>query len=68
MQNIKGLEFFKIKNHQNSFMFSKDIPKNVPMLQCTLDPKSFDYSFLVTLDEKGQGIPNDGEKRGGRNG
>ena len=32
----------------------------------TLDPQSFDYSFLATLDERGQGIPNDGDKRGGK--
>ena len=31
----------------------------------TLDPNSFDYKFLATLDERGQGIPNDGDKRGG---
>ena len=37
--------------------------------QCdTLDPKSFDYQFLAKLDERGQGIPNDGDKRGGRKG
>ena len=34
----------------------------------TLDPKSFDYWFLATLDEMGQGIPNYGDKRGGRKG
>ena len=32
------------------------------------DPKSFDYLFLATLDERGQGIPNDGDKRGRRKG
>ena len=31
----------------------------------TLVPKSFDYYFLATLDERGQGIPNDGDERGG---
>ena len=31
----------------------------------TLDPKSFVYQFLATLDERGQGIPDDGDKRGG---
>ena len=34
----------------------------------TLDPKSFDHYFLATLDERGQCIPNDGDKRGGRKG
>ena len=34
----------------------------------TLDTKSFDYQFLATLDEMGQGIPNDGDKKGGRKG
>ena len=37
-------------------------------LQGTVDPKSFDYEILATLDERGQGIPNDGDKRGGRKG
>ena len=26
----------------------------------TVDPKYFDYWFLATLDEREQGIPNDG--------
>ena len=30
----------------------------------TVDPKSFDNQFLATLDERVQGIPNDGDKRG----
>ena len=30
--------------------------------------KVIDYKFLATLDERGQGIPNDGDKRGGRKG
>ena len=32
---------------------------------CTLNPKSFYYEFLATLDKRGQGIPNYGDKRGG---
>ena len=36
------------------------------MMCGTVDPKSFDYQFLARLDERGQGIPNDGDKRGGR--
>ena len=35
---------------------------------CTVDPKYFEYQFLATLDKRGQGIPNDGDKRGGRKG
>ena len=31
----------------------------------TLDPKSFDYKFLATLDGRGQVIPNDGDKERG---
>ena len=34
----------------------------------TLDPKYFYNWFLATLDERGQGIPNDGNKIGGRKG
>ena len=34
----------------------------------TVDPKSFEYEFFATLDEREQGIPNDGDKRGGRKG
>ena len=34
----------------------------------TLDPQSFDHLFLATLDERGQCIPNDGDKKGGRKG
>ena len=30
-----------------------------------IDPKSFDYQFLATLDERGQGIPKIGIKEGG---
>ena len=30
----------------------------------TLDPKSFDYKFFATLDERGQGIPTMGIKEG----
>ena len=33
-------------------------------MQGTKDPKYFDCQFLATLDERGQGIPNDGDKRG----
>ena len=33
-----------------------------------VDPKSFDYYFLATLDDRGQGIPNEGDIRGGRRG
>ena len=38
------------------------------LAQGTLDPKSFRYQFLATLDERGQGNPKDGDKRGGRKG
>ena len=34
-------------------------------LKFTLDPKPFDYQFLATLDERGQGIPTMGIKEGG---
>ena len=27
--------------------------------------KIFDYQFLATLDKRGQGIPNEGNKKGG---
>ena len=37
-------------------------------LDSTMDPKSFDYQFLATLHEMGQGIRNDGDKRGRRKG
>ena len=37
-------------------------------LRCTVDPKSFDYQFLDTLDERGQGIANEVDKRGGQEG
>ena len=33
--------------------------------KCTVDPKYFDYLFLATLDERGQGIPTMGIKEGG---
>ena len=39
--------------------------KVLTFLKVTVDPKSVDYQFLATLDERGQGIPNDGDKRGG---
>ena len=49
-----------------------DMPHwNLLCLRSTLDPKSFDYKFLATLDGRGQGIPNDGvcgDKRWGRKG
>ena len=31
-------------------------------INITFDPKSFGYQFLATLDERGQGIPKDGDK------
>ena len=31
-----------------------------------MDPKYFGYQFLATSDKRGQGIPNDGDKRGGK--
>ena len=34
-------------------------------VQITLGPKSFDYQFLATLDEREKGIPNEGIKEGG---
>ena len=34
----------------------------------TVDPKSFVYQFLATLDEGEQGIPNEGDKRRERKG
>ena len=37
----------------------------VVSLRATLASKCFDYQFLVTLNEKGQGIPSGGDKRGG---
>ena len=48
-----------------------DLLKSVFWVSCvcvTLDPKSFEYQFLATLDEMGQGIPKDGDKRGERKG
>ena len=42
---------------QKTYTYSHNTP-------LTLDPKSFDYQFLDTLDEMGQCIPNDGDKRG----
>ena len=33
-----------------------------------MDPKTFVYQFLATLGERGQGIPNEGDKRGEREG
>ena len=38
------------------------------MIIVTVDPKSFDHYLLATLDERGQGVPNDGDKRGERKG
>ena len=35
------------------------------MIIVTVDPKSFDHYLLATLDERGQGVPNNGDKRGG---
>ena len=34
----------------------------------TLASKCFDYQFLVTLYERGQGIPSGGDKKGERKG
>ena len=34
------------------------------MIIVTVDPKSFDHYLLATLDERGQGVPNEGIKEG----
>ena len=38
------------------------------MINFTVDPKDLDYQFLATSDERGQGIPNNGDKEGERKG
>ena len=48
--------------------FVTDLQTDISDIRTTVDPKYFDYKFLATLDERGQGIPNDRYKRGGRKG
>ena len=68
---IKEFEKFVMNRIRYDF---RSVPKGclnqrgMDIRPVTLDPKSFDYQFMATLDERGQGIPNDGEKREGRKG
>ena len=48
---------------QNQCLFGSRF--NNQCFYITLDPKPFDYPFLATLDERGQGIPKIGIKEGG---
>ena len=46
-------------------VISKQKPIGFYIFHTTLDPQSFEYQFLTTLDERGQSIPTMGIKEGG---
>ena len=50
--------------YSNQGLFQKGWEKKCT----TVDPISFDYWFLDTLNERGRVIPNEGDKRGVRKG
>ena len=52
------------------FLGHKDLKEKYKksLISNTVASKCFEYQFLATLDERGQGNHNDGDKRGGRKG
>ena len=56
---------FKNANSEASMWDIATIQRFFLSLDSTVGPKSFVYQFLDTLDERGQVVPNEGDKRGG---